>query len=84
MIRRIRRSGRGLGIGLVIVWSLFPVYWALNTSLMTNSEAQTTPAHFFPTHPVFANYQALFGAGPQSANAGGGIGRSRSRGFAFD
>jgi multiple sugar transport system permease protein len=43
---------------------------------MTNSEAQSTPVHFFPTHPVFANYEALFGAGPQSANAGGGIGRS--------
>jgi multiple sugar transport system permease protein len=76
MIRKIRRSGRAVGVGVVVLWSLVPVYWALNTSLMTNSEAQSTPVHFFPTHPVFANYEALFGAGPQSANAGGGIGRS--------
>ena len=66
----------GPAIALVIVWSLFPVYWALNTSLMTNAQAQSTPTHFFPIRPIFANYQAIFGAGPQSAEAAGGIGRS--------
>ncbi len=73
---RLRGWGRGLAIAVLIVWSLFPVYWALNTSLMTNSDAQSAPVHFFPTHPTLANYQAVFGSGPQSADATGGIGRS--------
>jgi multiple sugar transport system permease protein len=76
MRRRIAVWARRAAIGLVIVWSLFPVYWALNTSLMTNAQAQSTSTHFFPIRPIFANYQAIFGAGPQSAEAAGGIGRS--------
>lgn len=76
MIRRLAGGGRWLGIALLVVWSLFPVYWALNTSLMTNAQAQSAPAHWFPTHPQFANYEAIFGFGPNSADAAGGIGRS--------
>lgn len=76
MRRRIGRWSRRVGIAIVVVWSLFPVYWALNTSLMTNAQAQSTPVRFLATHPVFASYQAIFGAGPQSADASGGIGRS--------
>ena len=76
MRRRIAAWARRAAIGLVIVWSLFPVYWALNTSLMTNSEAQSTSTHFLVTRPIFSNYQAIFGTGPQSAEAAGGIGRS--------
>ena len=43
---------------------------------MTNSEAQSTPTHFLVTRPIFANYQAIFGAGPQAPAAAGGITRS--------
>jgi multiple sugar transport system permease protein len=76
MRRRIGVWARRAAIGLMIAWSLFPVYWALNTSLMTNAEAQSTPTHFLVTRPIFTNYQAIFGAGPQSAEAAGGISRS--------
>jgi len=76
MRRWIAVWARRAAIGLVIAWSLFPVYWALNTSLMTNEEAQSTPTHFLVTHPIFANYQAIFGAGPQAPAAAGGITRS--------
>jgi multiple sugar transport system permease protein len=75
---RRRRFGwlRGVGIGVLLLWSLFPVYWALNTSLMSNSEAQSTSLHFFPTHFQFSNYEAIFGYGPSSASTAGGIGRA--------
>ena len=76
MRRRLAVWARRAAIGLVIFWSLFPVYWALNTSLMTNGEAQSTPTHYLVTRPIFANYQAIFGAGPQAPAAAGGIGRS--------
>ena len=76
---RPTRLGRYVRIGglvFLVAWSLFPVYWALNTSLQTNSEAQSTPVQFFPHHPQFSNYEAIFGFGPNSADAAGGIGRA--------
>ena len=76
MQKRIGVWARRAAIALVIAWSLFPVYWALNTSFMTNSEAQSAPAHFLATKPIFANYQALFGVGPEAPEAAGGIARS--------
>jgi ABC-type glycerol-3-phosphate transport system permease component len=74
--RRGRGSGRAIGLVLVVVWSLFPVYWALKTSLSTNAAAQQTPAQLFVTHPTIVGYEALFGSGPESADAAGGIARS--------
>jgi multiple sugar transport system permease protein len=75
---RRRRFGwlRGVGIVVLLLWSLFPVYWALNTSLMTNAQAQSSPPSFFPTHFEFSNYEAIFGFGPSSASTAGGIGRA--------
>lgn len=75
---RRRKFGwlRGVGIGVLLLWSLFPVYWALNTSLMTNAQAQSSPPSFFPSHFEFSNYEAVFGFGPSSASTAGGIGRA--------
>ena len=67
---------RRTGIGVLLLWSLFPVYWALNTSLQTNAQAQGSPPTWFPTHFVFSNYEAIFGVGPSSASTAGGIGRA--------
>jgi multiple sugar transport system permease protein len=73
-----RRYGwlRGVGIGALLLWSLFPVYWALNTSLQTNAQAQGSPPTWFPTHFVFSNYEAIFGVGPSSASTAGGVGQA--------
>ncbi len=73
MRRALRHSGRTLAFAALIFWSLFPVYWALKTSLSTNAASQQAPVQFFPYHPTFVAYQALFGAGPESAAAAGGI-----------
>ena len=66
MKRRLRGTGRLIALALVVVWSLFPVYWALKTSLSTNAAAQQAPAQLIVTHPIWASYQALFGAGPRA------------------
>jgi multiple sugar transport system permease protein len=49
-------------IAFVCVWSLFPIYWALNTSLMSNANAQSRPAQFFPFPVYLSNYRSLFSA----------------------
>lgn len=76
MRRRVRGSGRFVCLLVVVVWSLFPIYWALKTSLSTNAASQQAPVQWFVTHPTAVSYEALFGAGPESADAAGGIARS--------
>ncbi len=39
-------------IAVILLWSLFPIYWALNTSLTTLSGADSTPAHYVPVAAV--------------------------------
>jgi multiple sugar transport system permease protein len=74
--RRVGRLARIIALGIVVAWSLFPIYWALKTSLSTNVAAQSTPVQWWPGHLNFTAYQALFGAGPESQDAAGGIARS--------
>lgn len=57
--------GRMITVTLVVIWSLFPVYWALNTSLMSNAQAQSVPAKFLPFPIDFANYKLIFSANSQ-------------------
>lgn len=67
---------RRIGLLVLLIWSVFPVYWTLNTSLMTNEQAQSSPPHWFPTHFEFSNYSAIFGFGSSAASTAGGIGRA--------
>lgn len=55
---------RRLGILFILVWSLVPLYWALNTSLQTDAQITSKPAHYLPPTPTVRNYRALLsGAG---------------------
>ena len=55
------RGGRWLALLLVVAWSLFPLYWGLSTSLMSTSDADSTPIRYYP-HPLFwSNYGQLLG-----------------------
>jgi multiple sugar transport system permease protein len=74
--RRAGKVARVVALGMVVLWSLFPIYWALKTSLSTNVAAQSTPVQWWPDHVRFTAYQALFGTGPESQDAAGGIARS--------
>lgn len=40
---------------------LFPVYWMVNSSFTRDSDMRRTPPSFFPTHPTFEGYSAVFG-----------------------
>jgi multiple sugar transport system permease protein len=55
---------RRLGILFILVWSLVPLYWALNTSLQTDAQITSKPAHYLPPTPTVRNYRSLLsGAG---------------------
>ena len=59
----MRRAVRLVIIALILLWSAFPVYWALNTSFTTNAAAQSVPAHFVPRPFTANNYRVLLGQG---------------------
>jgi trehalose/maltose transport system permease protein len=52
---------------VIVVWMLFPFYWAINSSLKSEAQLQMTPATFVPRSPAdqslaiyFQNYLAVF------------------------
>jgi multiple sugar transport system permease protein len=67
--RPAQLAGRIAAIAVILLWSLFPIYWALNTSLSTLSGADSTPAHYFPSPLVATSYRQVLGIG----GAGGGL-----------
>jgi multiple sugar transport system permease protein len=47
---------------LLVIWTLVPIYWLLNMSLMFKTELLAIPTHLFPHEPTVSNYTRLFGA----------------------
>lgn len=64
-----RLLGHIVAIVIILLWSLFPIYWAFNTSLTTLSGADSIPVHYFPSPLVSTSYRAVLGIG----GAGNGI-----------
>ena len=55
-----RRSlGRPLGVAFIVVWTLLPLYWVLNTSLQTDAQVTAKPANYLPPTPTIAHYLTL-------------------------
>lgn len=74
--RSIRLLGRALSVLVILLWSLFPLYWALNTSLTTLSGAESRPAHLVPSPVSIASYQQLFGVTGSQSGFASQFGRS--------
>jgi multiple sugar transport system permease protein len=47
---------------LLVIWTLVPIYWLLNMSLMFKTEFLAVPTHLYPRDPTISNYSRLFGA----------------------
>jgi multiple sugar transport system permease protein len=47
---------------ILVIWTLFPIYWLLNMSLMFKPELLSVPTHLWPHEPTLSNYTRLFGA----------------------
>jgi multiple sugar transport system permease protein len=59
----IARVGRIAGIAVLIVAAMValgPLLWTVTTSLRTPAEAFSNPPEWFPAHPDFSNYSAVF------------------------
>jgi len=56
----LKASFRYLALILIIVWSLFPVYWMLNNSFKNRVEQFSAVPTFFPHQITFENYRSLF------------------------
>lgn len=54
-----------LGLVVVMIWTLFPIYWSINTSFQSTASALSLPPHFFPLPLTSVNYQAMLNLGSQ-------------------
>lgn len=70
-----RRTGvaRRIGVVLIVLWSVVPIYWAVKMSLQTEGDARATPVQFIPIRPTLQNYARLLGSG---SDVSGGIRQS--------
>jgi multiple sugar transport system permease protein len=60
---------RPVGIAFIILWTLIPLYWVLNTSLQTDSQISSRPANYFPPTPTLQNYATLLAGGDDTASS---------------
>src|SRR5205823_11441593 len=58
--RAISRILFYLIITVILVYTLFPFYWALRSSISPNADLFSTPVSYFPRHPTFGNYRLVF------------------------
>jgi multiple sugar transport system permease protein len=64
-----RPSLRTVGIVFILAWTLVPLYWTLNSSLQTDAQATSRPAHYLPPTPSLKHYATLLGGSSDVATA---------------
>lgn len=72
-MRRRTAVARRIGVALIVLWSVVPIYWAVKMSLQTEGDARATPVQYIPIRPTLQNYARLLGAG---SDVSGGIRQS--------
>lgn len=45
-----------LPVTLMLIWTVFPIYWTLNTAFKPEGDILKTPVQYFPTNFTFANF----------------------------
>jgi multiple sugar transport system permease protein len=71
-----RWLGRLVAVVVILLWTLFPIYWALNTSLTPLSAADSTPSHYFPDPLVGTSYRQILGISSSTYGIASQLGRS--------
>lgn len=66
MRRLLARAGLALLVALILLYALFPFYWAIVSSLETGSALFTV--ELWPGRPTLENYVAVFRAQPLARN----------------
>ncbi len=57
---RIQRFFFWVLIVIILVYLVFPFYWAFRSSITPNSEMFSTPVHYWPDHPTLTFYRQVF------------------------
>ena len=50
-----------IGVALLLIWSLGPVYWTLASSITPPNDFSARPIHFFPQHFTLDHFERLLG-----------------------
>jgi multiple sugar transport system permease protein len=50
-----------IGVVVLLVWSLGPIYWTIASSVTPSDDFSVRPIHFFPQHFTFDHYSRLLG-----------------------
>jgi trehalose/maltose transport system permease protein len=58
-LRILSRTGFWLLVIIIAIYTLFPFYWALNSSFKGEQEIMS-PATYLPANPTLINYQSVF------------------------
>jgi len=61
--------GRWVGVAFILLWTLIPIYWTVNTSLQTDAQVTARPANYLPPTPTLQNYAALLTGDSDTAQA---------------
>ena len=61
--------GLATGIVFILAWTLVPLYWTLNSSLQTDAQITSRPAHYLPPTPSLKHYASLLGGSSDVATA---------------
>lgn len=49
------------GVGVLLIWSLGPIYWTIASSVTPTEDFSVQPIHFFPKHFTLDHYSRLLG-----------------------
>lgn len=63
------KVARRLGVALILVWTLVPLYWALNISLQTDAQATSKPSNYLPPTPSLSNFSQLLAGNDDLASS---------------
>ncbi|MGO4594922.1 carbohydrate ABC transporter permease [Leifsonia sp. 2TAF2] len=66
---RRRSIARPIGVAFILIWTLTPLYWVLNTSLQTDAQISAKPANYLPPTPSLTNYMTLLGGSGDLADS---------------
>lgn len=64
------RVGIWIGVTVLLLWSLGPVYWAISSSLMRAVDLTSTPINFLPPQVSWESYAKLLGGVFGGGNGG--------------
>lgn len=61
--KRLKRLPFYLLIAAIFVYTIFPFYWAIRSSITPEGDLFTTPLKYFPAHPTIAHYREVLSNG---------------------